>query len=146
MAVTSSPTTETYRVLRRQNMGNGRFREVGEYLPEAMAWPLPTRNTYERTRNIEKVFIGTSDFEAVMQRVRERDEALETEVLEDETEEVQTEPVSTEPVTPVETPEGEDDGEDEVQEEQIEGLGDPEPVTGNAEPDKAPAKRVVKKR
>ena len=126
---------ETYRALRRLEIGGGVFREFGDMVPEAESWAHTTRAVYLRSGFIERAYVPEAEYEAFMANQKQREEVPEPEVDPDAL--TVTEPVSSE-TTATENPEA----IEEIVEEEIEDLGEPEPVA-EEEPGK---RRIVKKR
>lgn len=149
---TAVPMVETYRALRRLEIGGGKFREFGDLVPEAEDWTHTTRAVYLRSGFIERAYVPETEYDAFT-AVQGLPEMPEPEVADDAI-------VITDPVNPSETPE--DDGKDDdtegedtpevsenpdvvenITEEDIEDLGDPEPLS---EEPKTPARKIVRKK
>lgn len=132
---------ETYRALVPLLVGPA-MREVGEYVPEALAWPRPTVASLERVHRLERIFVSEEALNACMEKVRAREEELlsqEAELIEEEGDEVDADD-TTDPTAPV----TQDDGEKEPEtpkEEEIEGLGAPEPE----DPSDSGKKKIVRR-
>lgn len=124
---------ETYRAKTRLLVGKG-YREVGEFVPEALGWKPTVVAVNERVGRLEKVFVSREVLDACMQKVAEREaEPVDVEL-----------PEIPEVVTPVEgaTPESEGDESETPVEEDIDDIGDPEP--DDAADDK-PKKKIVRR-
>ena len=144
---TAVPMVETYRALRRLEIGGGVFREFGDMIPEAEEWTPSIRAVYLRSGFIERAYIPEAEYNAFMESTG-LPEVPEPEVPDG----ALTVP---EPTPSVDSKEKEGETQDTpevsetptvvegITEEDIEDLGDPEPApaeeTGNR-------KRVVKRK